>query len=73
MKLVVPILLFFSISFKPPDKYVYICKSPKAYAYHSTTTCRGMRQCTHEIIKVTLNDAINNYGKKKACGYCYKK
>lgn len=46
--------------------YVYICDSQTAYAYHSTKVCRGLNRCTHQIIKVIKNHAINKYYWKKS-------
>lgn len=40
-------------------EYVYICNSSKAYAYHSTESCRGLERCTHGVSRVTLQEAIN--------------
>jgi hypothetical protein len=51
------------------ETYVYICNSSGAYAYHSSKTCRGLNRCTHEILKVTLSDAVNVY-KRKPCKIC---
>lgn len=48
---------------------VYICNSSGAYAYHSSKTCRGLNRCTHEVLKVTLSDAVNVY-KRKPCKIC---
>lgn len=51
--------------------YVYICISKNAVAYHkSRTSCRGIKNCTHEIKKVTLYDALNRYH-LRACKICY--
>lgn len=49
--------------------YVYICDSKTAYVYHSTKDCAGLNACTHEIKKVTLDDAINKY-ERRACKKC---
>jgi hypothetical protein len=51
------------------ETYVYICNSNGAYAYHSSKTCRGLNRCTHEILKVTLADAVKVY-KRKPCKIC---
>ncbi|HEY4206250.1 MAG TPA: hypothetical protein VGM31_05550 [Puia sp.] len=51
------------------ETYVYICNSSGAYAYHSSKNCRGLNRCTHEILKVTLSDAIKIY-KRKPCKIC---
>ncbi len=49
---------------------VYICKSNAAYAWHQVRDCRGLNKCTHEIEKVTKEEAVA-LGYKKPCGYCY--
>jgi hypothetical protein len=36
---------------------VYICVSPKAKKYHSNKNCSGLRNCTHTIKSVTVNEA----------------
>jgi len=48
---------------------VFICVSSRAYAYHSTLICRGLQRCTHQIIKISLYDAVNKYG-YRACKIC---
>ena len=48
---------------------VYICTGPQSKRYHKTADCRGLRSCSKEIRKVTLE-----YAKKigrTPCGYCY--
>lgn len=45
-----------------------ICKSGEAYAYHNRR-CQGLKECTHLIEYVTLNEAVAR--KRKPCGYCY--
>lgn len=49
---------------------VYICDSKSAYAYHSSTSCRGLNRCTHGVYKVTKSEAIESYG-RQACKICY--
>ncbi|HLZ87140.1 MAG TPA: hypothetical protein VKQ52_07870 [Puia sp.] len=51
------------------ETYVYICNSSGAYAYHSTKSCRGLNRCSHEILKVTLSEAVNTY-RRKPCKIC---
>jgi hypothetical protein len=51
------------------ETYVFICNSNGAYAYHSTKSCRGLNRCTHEILKVTLSEAVNTY-RRKPCKIC---
>lgn len=37
---------------------VYICVSPNAKKYHFDKNCRGLQKCTHEIRKVTKEEAM---------------
>jgi hypothetical protein len=48
---------------------VYICNSSTAYAYHSTDHCRGLNKCSHEVLKISLSDAIKKYH-RQACKIC---
>lgn len=52
--------------------YVYICMGPASECYHKNKECRGIKSCSKEVKKVTLDEAIDKY-KRRACGYCYKK
>jgi hypothetical protein len=48
---------------------VLICTGKYSKAFHKHE-CKGLKNCKHEIIKTTLEEA-----KKKGykpCGYCYK-
>jgi uncharacterized protein YgiM (DUF1202 family) len=49
---------------------VYICDSKNAYAYHSSTSCRGLNRCTHGVYKVTKSEAVEDY-RRQACKICY--
>jgi len=37
---------------------VYICLSPNAKKYHFDKNCKGLQKCTHEIRKVTKEEAL---------------
>lgn len=50
---------------------VYICTGSTAYAYHKTTNCRGLKRCTGEIKKTSIEQAKKE--NRKACKLCYKK
>lgn len=63
-------LLLVGFAFKGSDAKVFVCDSSTSVAYHSSKNCRGLQKCTHEIINVPKNDAINVYG-KRACKICY--
>lgn len=58
------------VTAKPAEEKVYICDSKGAYAYHSTLDCGGLKNCTHEILTITKDKAINTY-KRKPCKRCY--
>ena len=88
MKKILTLLAFFSLvivttAFSPgPERihtttvqkvsYVYICNSSTAYVYHSSESCRGLRRCTHEVVRISLADAVNKY-KRRACKICESK
>lgn len=48
---------------------VYICNSGNAYVYHSIRDCGGLGHCKHEVLEVSLSEAINKY-KRRACKLC---
>jgi hypothetical protein len=48
---------------------VWICVSPAAVAYHIDKECQGLAKCTHPVISVSKQDAINKYG-RRACRFC---
>lgn len=69
------IILLFAVVFVSTgsvfnNEKVMICNSSNAYAYHKEY-CQGLSRCSKEILMVTKEEAIRQYGKKKACGFCY--
>lgn len=54
---------------KKVEPIVYICNSNTAYAYHTSSYCRGLNRCTHGMLKVPLSKATKTYG-RKACKIC---
>ena len=64
------IMLFASVQ-NSRVTYVYICMGPQAECYHKSTECRGIKNCSKTIKKVTLNEATDKYN-RRPCGYCYK-
>ena len=62
------VLIIFSSFLKLNN--VYICDSPKAIAYHSSKTCKGLNRCNHGIIEVTEKKAKEIY-KRRKCKLCY--
>lgn len=47
---------------------VYICTTGKVY--HSTRSCKGLRNAKHPVIAMSRSDAISQYG-RRACKICY--
>ena len=63
---------FILVSFTPvkisnPQTSVYLCDSSGGKKYHYSKTCRGLSNCQHEIIKVTLEEAKRRG--KTVCGW----
>ena len=51
------------------ETYVYICTGPNAKRYHSSSTCRGLDNCSKEIKKVTISIAKDKG--RTPCKICY--
>lgn len=45
----------------------YLCDSPGGTKYHYTKNCRGLSNCKHKIIKVSLSEAKKRG--KTLCGW----
>ena len=60
--------LLISALWSQAQEKVLICKSGGAYAYHNSM-CRGLKECTHTIERVSISEATKL--KRKPCGYCY--
>jgi hypothetical protein len=56
MKSLLLVLLFFG-SVRCAPNTVYICDSPNSIRYHLAQNCRGLSNCSHRIVKVSLEDA----------------
>jgi len=46
---------------------VYVCDSPGAKKYHYRADCRGLSNCSHRIVKMTVDEAKKR-GKTR-CGW----
>lgn len=62
------VLFMLTGSAESDSKTVYICVSPNATSYHYSKSCQGIKRCTHEIKEVSIEKAVNEYG-RKLCGY----
>lgn len=49
------LLLFGSCS--DDIQYVYICKGPHSLRYHHSANCRGLKHCSTELTKLSIEDA----------------
>lgn len=47
---------------------VYVCTGPKAYVYHFSASCGGLKKCSDEVIAVSVSKA-QSMG-RKACKKC---
>ena len=52
------------------EPMVYVCNSKNSVAFHPSKECKGLQQCTHEIIHISKKDAVDKYG-KRACKMCH--
>lgn len=58
-----------ALQLPPQLTYVYICTGPSATKYHCKPDCRGLGNCSKDVIKV-----IEAYAKDKGrtkCKICY--
>lgn len=49
---------------------VYICTGPQSRRYHKSASCKGLRNCSREIKKVSLEQAKSMH--KTPCHICYR-
>ena len=49
------------------DKTVFICDSQTAKKYHFSKNCRGLSNCKHKIVEVTITKAKS--GGRTLCGW----
>ena len=49
------------------ETYVYICKGPNSTAYHYSPHCRGLRQCSTDVEKLTVKETVEKG--RKLCRY----
>jgi len=61
------LLLFMSGMYQSAQTTVYICKGSKGKKYHLKVDCRGLRNCQHQIVKMTLAEARNSG--RTLCGW----
>lgn len=57
MKYTLLLFFVFATSFRPPETKVFICGSTGAKKYHYNENCRGLRSCSHEVVKTSLKQA----------------
>lgn len=51
-------LLLCSFGSLPTSSNVYVCISPHGKKYHFNRECSGLKKCTHEIRRVSKDEAI---------------
>ena len=55
---------------QPKPTYVYICTGSKSVCYHKTDKCKGLKNCSGKIKKITEKEAVDTY-KRRKCKVCY--
>ena len=63
----ISLFIVFFVSIIACSSYVYICKGPNSAAYHYNPHCRGLRQCSTDVEKLTVKEAVEKG--RKLCGY----
>ena len=72
MKTLILKLAIVSMAFTPVKKdSVYICTGKYATVYHINSTCKGLKSCKSEVVKVSLKDAMTK-DNRRACKECTK-
>lgn len=69
-----PLLLLYCCKSKPPKDLkseVYICTGPYSEAYHKSPNCKGLDNCSEEIIQVSLKQAKDD--DRHPCHFCYNR
>jgi predicted small secreted protein len=51
------------------DDKVYICNSKSAKKYHDNENCRGLKNCTHDVDEISIDDAKEKG--RTPCKICY--
>ncbi len=68
MKYLVWILsILFITSANSQSSSVYICTGPSAEKYHFTSNCRGLSNCSRDIIRVSISEAKSKG--RSICGW----
>lgn len=47
---------------------VYLCMGPKGSAYHLTPNCRGLKNCSTQLKKMSEKEAVSKG--RHACRFC---
>lgn len=68
MKIIFTSVLILSLFASKGTSDVYICVSKTASKYHLSPTCKGLKECTHQIKKVTIEES-KKLGYKNLCGF----
>lgn len=66
--------IFLAISFSflacTTSDSVYVCTGPQSRRYHKSASCKGLRNCSRKIKKISLEQAKMLH--KTPCHICYK-
>ena len=64
-------LLLIASNLLPGKETVFVCKGNTSSTYHAKKGCRNIKNCSQDVIELSLTEATDQY-KKKACKICYK-
>lgn len=51
------------------EKEVYVCMGPQSKRYHKTKSCKGIKNCSKDIKKMSISEAESK--RRTPCGYCF--
>ena len=55
--LIISFLFLLFVSFKPLQRFVFVCKGPSSKVYHKSEKCKGLSHCSTQIYKVMEEEA----------------
>ncbi|HEX4373643.1 MAG TPA: hypothetical protein VHZ50_10105, partial [Puia sp.] len=57
MKMLIMFVFLFANTPQGPNTAVYICYGAKGKKYHLRSDCRGLSNCQHKVVKMSLASA----------------
>jgi hypothetical protein len=57
MKIILLLLVLMTVTPRSLPTTVYVCKGSHGKKYHLKADCRGLRNCQHRVVKMTMEQA----------------